>query len=145
MAAVEDDHNERRGDDDAGEPGDTDDDPGADRDLAGHDETVAYANVVVPGGSVDLRAWECWNHHGRGVVHYYAQGPCPGCGALSQGHVSTSPAPIESQGVESPSRRQLPLGEPIEVPVHCTCGSSHGHDGAQGCGRGWSILCPPAP
>ena len=106
----------------------------------GHDEDIAYGDVVVAGAAVDLDASECWTLRDGDVTHYYAKGPCPGCRAASQGHIEDASAPIESLGrrEDQPPRPS----EPVEVPLRCTCGSSHARDGATGCGRRWSIVCP---
>lgn len=114
--------------------------------MAGHqhDQTVPYADVVAPGASVKLDAWECWIHHEGTTAHYYAKGPCPSCGAQSQGHAPV-PGPIEAEGrpIEAEGRpeRAPPPSGPVEIPLRCTCGSTHGRDGANGCGRRWSIIC----
>jgi hypothetical protein len=110
----------------------------------GHDHSVAYADIVAPPADIDLDAWECWAHHGDGSADYYAKGPCPGCGATSQGHIADAGQPIESLGH---ARRPAPPSttEPVEVPVRCTCGSPHGRHGATSCGRRWTIICPPQP
>jgi hypothetical protein len=106
----------------------------------GHDQSLPYADLVAPGTSIDLDAWECWAVATGGVVHYYAKGPCPACGAASQGHVADATAPVESLG-EAAEPPALATG-PVEVPVRCTCGATHGRDGATSCGRRWSIICP---
>lgn len=109
-----------------------------------HDRSVPYAEVIAAAPSVDLEAWECRTHVEGNIVHYYAKGPCPGCGAQVQGHIADDKAPIESQGKPERATESVAPSEPvgIEVPLNCTCGSTHGSDGAHGCGRRWSIVCP---
>lgn len=109
-----------------------------------HDPDVAYADVVVAGQAIDLSAWECWTHRDGDVVHYYARGPCPVCGAPTQGHLDDATHPIESLGPPSDEETAAATpSEPVEIPVRCTCGHDHGRDQARSCGRRWSILCPP--
>lgn len=111
-------------------------------DRDGHNKRLAYADVVLGEEDVDLSGWQCWHERDGAVVHYYAAGRCPGCRAEAQGRKDTAPKPIESlgpEGVGRPATRAI-----IEIPVRCTCGSSHGRDGATGCGRRWSIVCSRA-
>lgn len=105
-----------------------------------HDQTIEYASEVAPAGSVQLECWECWTHRQGAIFYYYAKGPCPGCGATSQGHLRYANSPIESLGiVDIPTS---PAPQPVEIAVRCACGFDHGRDGAAGCGRRWSVICP---
>lgn len=106
-----------------------------------HDLAVTFADTVVAGDEVDLSGWECWTHHDGEVTRHYARGPCPGCRARAQGHIDQTDHPIEPLGPDA-IPPPPPSPEVVEIPVRCTCGSDHGHPGATGCGRRWSILCP---
>jgi hypothetical protein len=107
-----------------------------------HDLSVHYADEVVPGAAIDLGSWECWAQHDGSVTHFYARGPCPACHAIAQGHADDIGHPLEPLGRDE-APKPVPEGA-IEIPVRCTCGDGHGHDGATGCGRRWSIVCPAA-
>lgn len=107
---------------------------------SGHDTAVAFANTVVTGEAIDIAAWDCQVHHDGDIASYYARGPCPACHADTQGHIDDAALPIESLGPEA-WPRGMP-SESVEIPVRCTCGHDHGRQGATGCGRRWSILCP---
>jgi hypothetical protein len=107
-----------------------------------HDLTVAFADVIVDGSQIDLTGWTCWTHHDASVIRHYARGPCPGCGARAQGHIDETPQPIEPLGPDETEAPPPLPAEPVEIPVRCTCGATHGADGARSCGRRWSIRCP---
>jgi hypothetical protein len=109
--------------------------------MSAHQPEVPYADVVLTSEEVDLAGWECWITSDAGATRFYAAGPCPACGAPAQGSISEATDPIESLG-RGADDAEGPSTELVEVPVSCTCGSPHGHDGAASCGRRWSILCP---
>jgi hypothetical protein len=112
--------------------------------MPAHDPDVPYADVVLTSEQVDLTGWECWAVPDADMTRFYAGGPCPVCGARAQGSISEKPAPVESLG-RGQEEVEPPSTEPVEVPVRCSCGSPHGHDGATSCGRRWSIICPRDP
>jgi hypothetical protein len=110
-----------------------------------HDHQVGFLDDVVPGDRIDIAQWKWWSHAEGGLEHYYARGPCPGCGAPGQqGHTVDTPAPLEGQGGGAETRRIGETTDAIEVPVQCWCGDNHGREGATGCGRRWSIIGPRA-
>lgn len=111
----------------------------------GHDPTLPYQDEIVAGSAIDLDRWDWWWHTDRQIVHYYAKGPCPACQADTQDHYADVDglfgAPIEGQG---PDTAPASPTDSVEMPLRCHCGSDHGHPGADGCGRRWSLLGPRA-
>jgi hypothetical protein len=110
---------------------------------AGHDPAMPYQDEVVPGSMIDIERWDWWSHTDAGIVHYYTKGPCPACRAETQGHFPDIPAPIEGQDRgQAPPAPAQPARHEVEIPLRCLCGTDHGHPGAAGCGRQWSIIGP---
>ena len=106
-----------------------------------HDLGVAYENRAVPGDEIDIGSWS-WRVDASNVAtSYVALGPCPACHATCEGWAEDVTNPIErgknGGGDPGPVREDA-----IEVAVSCRCGSSHGRDGAKGCGRRWTIVGP---
>ena len=97
-----------------------------------HDVTVPFEVRVVPGSEIDLAGWSWDSVPMGGLVRYRASGPCPACHADCSGERSDGPNPLERELVDSV----------FEVVVRCACGSSHGRDGATGCGRVWTVIGP---
>jgi hypothetical protein len=109
----------------------------------GHDRQVGFLDEVVPAERIDTSRWRWWSHAEGGLEHYYAQGPCPACGApRQQGHAVDATAPLEGQGARTGSRSTEDRPDTIEVAVECWCGEGHGREGATGCGRRWTIVGP---
>jgi hypothetical protein len=110
-----------------------------------HDPNVPFAEEIVTGQTINLGSWECWTVKDQDVTRYYARGPCPACGAHTQGSIDDAPKPIESLGVrEREPEPEPPSTAPISIPVSCRCGSPHGQAGQTSCGRRWVILAPRA-
>lgn len=113
---------------------------------AGHDEAVPYRDEMVPGPMIDVRYWDWWSHTDAGDVYYYAKGPCPACHAATQGRYVDIPEPIEGQGGgKAPPTPEETAPDELEIPLRCLCGTDHGHPGAGGCGRRWSITIRAGP
>jgi len=107
-----------------------------------HDPDLAFADLVVPSADLDVSAWAWRRHTDAGVIHYYVEGPCPACGApAQQGHLALKTAPVDAAAPERPPRPKLP--ESVQVAVSCLCGSSHGRQNSNGCGRRWSFIVHP--
>lgn len=114
-------------------------------DEAGHDASIPYRDEVVPGSTIDVGHWEWWSYTDAEAVDYYAKGPCPACHAAAQGRYVDIAEPIEGQG----RRGKKPVASEkiapeVEIALRCQCGTDHGHPGADGCGRRWSIVVPRA-
>lgn len=108
-----------------------------------HATAVPYADELLPAADIDPSRWTSWSYSDDGVTYYYAKGPCPACHADAQGKTSDGGAPVESLGpqaddVDGESLRESEVVN-AEIPVWCHCGYDHGHSGATGCGRSWSI------
>jgi hypothetical protein len=105
-----------------------------------HDTAVPFAEEIISADRLDLDRWEWWSSEDGGVKHYYASGPCPVCGATTQGHLALIREPADQQGTGEAAVGTVEVPETVEVPVMCLCGANHGHEGAKGCGRHWSLL-----
>jgi hypothetical protein len=105
----------------------------------GHDLSVAYCDVLVPGPELIPIDWDAWTEADEDEIHYYVKGPCPGCQATVQGHaVDKATGPMQAQGSKTAERRPS-RSHSIEVPVSCTCGFGHGNNLANNCGRRWLL------
>jgi hypothetical protein len=91
---------------------------------------------------VSMDEWRCWSDLDGDPPIYYAEGPCPGCGAVAHGIVTRDNGPFERLRTERQDR--LPKTSPgvVEIFMECHCGHPHSEDGAYGCGRTWVIECP---
>ena len=104
-----------------------------------HNKKLSYELVVLPTYQLP-DTWQWWSETDDETRAFYAKGPCVACGGEVQGRVTDELQPIEGQGGEE-KVREITL-RTIDLPVACRCGYHHGHDGAQGCGRRWSIRGP---
>ena len=120
-------------------------DPAAVNRAGRHDLSVAYENRAVPGAEIDITQWSWDLKTTGGIVSYVATGPCPACHARCEGWGEDASNPIERnvRGPDTPDRTAI--GDRFEVAVTCQCGTSHGRDGATGCGRRWTITGPKTP
>lgn len=96
-----------------------------------HDTAVKYAQETLRGVSLD--GWAAKRSGDEIVV----DGPCPMCHGEAYG------PSLPYAEVREAVMGVLPLDdEPKQsqdIPAKCACGSSHGKDGAQSCGRDWYV------
>ncbi len=86
--------------------------------------------------------WRCWSDLEGDPPIYYAEGPCPGCGAIAHGIETRDNGPFQRLRRVQPERDSKQTPGTIEIFMECHCGFPHGQDGAYGCGRTWVIECP---
>lgn len=101
-----------------------------------HKPNLPWAYEIVPAEDIDLDDWRCRTVIEGEVVATYASGPCPRCGAPTEG--------FGLGGSVEPLRKAIdgtPQAMVFQVPVTCRCHTNHGKEGADGCGRQWVIDC----
>ncbi|WP_130013927.1 hypothetical protein [Serinicoccus sediminis] len=88
-----------------------------------HKDDVKYAAEIMPGGTPLPAGWKV-----VAKEPFAVSGPCPSCFGNAYG-------PLIKDFDDGEPDRELTR----EIYAECSCGFSHGGDGATSCGRSWIV------
>jgi hypothetical protein len=113
--------------------------------IGSHDPKREFSTrpKIIPRSQVD---YSRWTFRRDGEV-FSAIGPCPQCNAEDQQKSTTVLATLPDESDESFGEDEGPAGrrhhapddEHPDIAFECKCGSSHGIEGARGCGALWVV------